>query len=128
MKLFPGVLLSETAAHRFGSVGRAVDASQRLPAETLDAFSPHFCGTECPLGRGDGAMDLKLLLLIALLAPVLMLATGFFARRENAGQDIAEATRAADQQEPSAPCARKQAVPAAMFRSDQEQRIGHGDT
>ena len=54
VKLFPGVLLSETAAHRFGSVGRAVDASQRLPAETLDAFSPHFCGTECPLGRGDG--------------------------------------------------------------------------
>ena len=33
-------------------------------------------------------MDAKLLLLIALLTPVLMLAAGIFARRENAGDNI----------------------------------------
>jgi hypothetical protein len=33
---------------------------------------------------GDGSMDAKVLLLIALLSPILMLAAGVFARRENA--------------------------------------------
>ncbi len=36
---------------------------------------------------GGWAMDAKLLLLIALLAPVLMLAAGIFARWENAGEN-----------------------------------------
>jgi hypothetical protein len=33
-------------------------------------------------------MDVKILVMFALLAPVLMLAAGIFARRENAGDNI----------------------------------------
>jgi hypothetical protein len=36
-------------------------------------------------------MDAKVLLLIALLAPILMLAAGIFARRGNAGHDTGNA-------------------------------------
>ncbi len=37
---------------------------------------------------GDGSMDAKVLLLIALLSPILMLAAGVFARPENAGDTL----------------------------------------
>ena len=152
MKLFPGVLLSETTAHadrcRWAGALRStpVRAGDLVKlAEIPDAFSPQFRGTgyrreregpACVLGtiigrtpthvsipanhaqrfrqnrpdrhgwrrRGAGAsgcfaelaaaegeikpwgasfMDPKLLMLIALLAPVLVLAAGMFARRES---------------------------------------------
>jgi hypothetical protein len=40
---------------------------------------------------GGWAMDAKVLLLIALLVPILMLAAGVFARRENAGDGTGNA-------------------------------------
>jgi len=40
-----------------------------------------------------GFMDAKVLLLIALLAPILMLAAGIFARRENAEDNTRMDTR-----------------------------------
>ncbi len=43
--------------------------------------------------RGMGSMDAKVLLLIALLAPILMLAAGIFARRENAEDNTRMDTR-----------------------------------
>jgi hypothetical protein len=37
---------------------------------------------------GMGSMDVKILVMFALFAPVLMLTAGIFARRENAGDNI----------------------------------------
>jgi hypothetical protein len=53
------------------------------------AASPHRnwpgCGTItiCPIRAGMGSMEAKIFLMFALLAPVLMLAAGIFAHRQN---------------------------------------------
>ncbi len=43
------------------------------------------------VAQGEGSMDAKVLLLIALLAPILMLAAGIFVGRKNKTEDLKEA-------------------------------------